>query len=129
MDAKKMFCELCAGLIAAVVGFGLFWALLRIPWLSRLDIYLGGDKASVFIGLFLGIPVGGVLGIFVLDKVVFKAQGYNLMGIAVGLALSLILGGIGTALLMSKFGGQAVFVAPLVFVIFALIGYTIALHK
>lgn len=129
MNAKKMLCELLAGLVTAVVGFGFFWALLRIPGLSRLDMYLGGDKASVFTGLFLGIPMGGVLGIFLVDKVVFKAQDYNMIGIAGGLALSFILGGLGTVLLMGKLGGQAVFIAPFLYVILALIGYTIPLHK
>ncbi len=129
MNAKKMLCELLAGLVAGVVGFGFFWALLQIPGLSNLEMYLGGDKAGVFTGLFLGIPIGGVLGIFLIDTVVFKAQDYNLMGIAVGLALSFILGGVGTVLLMSKLGGQALFIAPFLFVILALIGYTIPLHK
>jgi hypothetical protein len=129
MSTKKIVFEYLAGLVVSGLGFGFLTMLPRIPGLSWLEIYLGGDKAGVFTGLFLGVPIGGVLGIFLLGKVVFKAQDYNIMGIAVGLALSFIFGGLGTVLLISKLGGQALFIAPFLYVILALIGYTIPLHK
>jgi hypothetical protein len=129
MNAKKVALEFLAGLIVSALGFGFFAALLQIPILSRLETYLGGDKASIFAGLFLGFPIGGILGIFLLDKIAFKTGGYNSMGIVTGLALSLILGGIGTVALLSKLGASTVFIAPLLYVLLALIGYTIPAHK
>jgi hypothetical protein len=129
MSAKKIFLEFLVGLIVSLVGFGSFAVLLQIPGISKLGVYLGGDKASVFVGLFLGLPIGAILGIFLLDKIAFKAQGCNTIGIGIGAALSFVLGGFGTLLLMSKLGGPAAFVAPLLYVLLALIGYTVALHK
>jgi hypothetical protein len=129
MNAKKVTLEFLAGLVVSAIGFGFFDALLQIPVLSRLQTYLGGDKASVFAGLFLGFPIGGILGILLLDKIVFKTVGYNSLGIVTGLALSLIFGGIGTVALLSKLGGSTFFIAPFLYVLLALIGYAILVHK
>jgi hypothetical protein len=129
MNIKKLALEFLAGLIVSAIGFGFFAALLQIPVLSRLETYLGGDKASVFAGLFLGLPIGGILGILLLDKIAFKTGGYNSIGIVTGLALSLILGGIGTLALLSKLGGSTFFIAPFLYVLLALVGYTILVHK
>jgi hypothetical protein len=129
MNIKKLALEFLAGLIVSAIGFGFFAALLQIPVLSGLETYLGGDKASVFAGLFLGFPIGGILGIFLLDKIVFKTGGYNSVGIATGLAFSLVLGGIGTVPLLSKIGESTVFIAPFLYVLLALIGYSILVHK
>jgi hypothetical protein len=129
VNAKKLALEFLAGLIVSALGFGLFAALLQLPLLSRLETYLGGDKASVFVGLFFGFPIGGVLGIFLLDKIAFKTGGYNSIGIVTGLTLSIILGGIGSVALLSKLGGPAIFIAPFLYVLLALMGYTIPAHK
>jgi hypothetical protein len=129
VNAKNVTLEFLAGLIVSAVGFGFFDALLQIPVLSGLETYLGGDKASVFAGLFLGFPIGGILGILLLNKIVFKTAGYNSIGIVTGLVLSLILGGIGTLALLSKLGGPTVFIAPFLYVLLALIGYAIFVDK
>ncbi len=122
---KKLLFEFIGAILTSCVLSAGFLFLAKLIDILKLDINLGGDKASVFAVIFFGIPIGCLLGILVVDKIIFKYQGYNLLGISLGFVLCFLIGGIGSVLLIDKIGRSAVFFIPLIIIALSFIGYYI----
>jgi hypothetical protein len=126
---KKLIFEFLGGLFVSLVCGVSFAFIFSLPGISKVGVNLGGDKASIFFGIFLGLPIGSLLGILFVDKVFYGFQGYNIWGILIGFTLSFFLGGIGSVVLLDKIGSPAIILAPLIIVLFSLVGYLIPIMK
>jgi hypothetical protein len=129
VNIKQIIIEYVTGLITSIIGFFVFSMLFNLPWASKLGSSFGGDKTSLFAGLLLGLPIGSLVGIFFIDKFLFKIHGHNLWGVALGFLLSFILGGISGVFLLDKIGNFGVFVIPLLICFLSLLGYYLPLLK
>jgi len=87
-----------------------------------ISINLGGDKSGIFFIVFLGLPIGSLLGFSIVDKAFYKSRGWNIIGLGIGLTLS-ILGAIIGIILISALGVAAVVLVPVMIIIFSLTGY------
>jgi len=119
----KIILEFLIGCFLSIVGFVCFFVLFFLfEYYLDVEIFFGGDKANVFCGLFLGIPIGVLVGISLVDKLVFPSQGYNIYGIVAALILSQ-LGVILGIWLLDTIGGKAIFLIPFIVTCFSIIGY------
>jgi hypothetical protein len=120
---KKALMEYGVGLLLSIAGFwaaaGLHYALTTI---LRLNIQFGGDKARVFWALFLGLPLGCVLGILAVDKLIYKNDGINLLAAVLALAMGFVGAYIGLVML-DKIGGFAVLFIPMLVAFLCLLGF------
>ena len=83
---------------------------------------IGGDKSGIFFVVFLGLPLGSSLGLFLIDRVLYRIRGWNIIGLCIGLILS-IAGAFLGIFLLSALGLIAVFVVPIIIIISSMIGY------
>jgi len=87
-----------------------------------ISINFGGDKSGVFFIVFLGLPIGSLLGFSIVDKALYKTRGWNIIGLGIGLTLS-ILGALIGIMLISALGVIAVVLVPVMIITFSLTGY------
>jgi hypothetical protein len=96
-------------LVTAFILFGLNFDNVRIFFLS-----------SVF-----GYPLGSILGILLVDKIVFKNKKLNIIRIAVCAVLS-VAGGVGVTMI-GAIGGLGTIAIPAIVTFLGLVGYNIPL--
>ena len=126
---KKLLLEFIIGCIlsvASAICFGLVYTMLYM--MLEAEVFFGGDKAGPFFILFLGVPIGALLGISLVDKLLFKSQGYNIFGLVLGFILSqfgVVLG----IFLLDSIGNTALFFIPLIIGLLSLVGYNVKLLK
>lgn len=127
ISVKKFVLEFLGALLLATAGS--FCSVLFSDVISalKLNINLGGDKANVFSVLFIGMPIGSLLGILLVDRIFFKYQGYNLIGLCIGFVLCAFVGGVGSVMLLDEIGGSAVFFIPPLIIFLSFVGYYIPL--
>ncbi len=125
MFIEKLLLEFTGGLLVSSVGFALTTILLNLPWILR----KGRGRVVMFLGVFLALPAGSLSGIVLVDKVVYGYQDFNWLGLVVGLALSIISGGILANIMVKKSDRMTVILIPLVVVLFSLLGYRIPLFS
>lgn len=118
---KRLIYQIIGAFIALLALTACF--ILLDKAVNAPDLDFGGDKSSVFIVIFVILPIGSLAGIHLIDRLFFSFQGYNFAGIALGFILSILLGGIGGVLLLDKIGLFAVFFLPLIIVGLSLLGY------
>ncbi len=86
---KKIAIQYITGCIFGAAGFICFlFATASIEKLLFTEIFFGGDKSVVFSGLFLGIPIGSLVGLSTIDRLVFRAKRLNKLGLIVGFVIS-----------------------------------------
>ena len=125
---KKLFAKLLAALIVSLRLSVVFYPIgsYLSDTLNFMD--LGGDKAGLFFVVFLGFPLGSLLGFSLIDKLFYRAMGINILGIVLGLILSLVGAFIGI-LLLDIFGIFAVVLLPIIVIVASLTGYQTGLVR
>ena len=121
----KYLLEYISGVILSIIGFicfGIAYDLLRK---IHLDYFFGGDKSNVFFGLFLGLPIGSILGFCLIEKIYFKVQGFNILGTILGLIINIFACFIGV-IFLDKFGEKGIILIPFLIVLLILISYNIS---
>jgi hypothetical protein len=116
---RKLTSEFIVGTIFSLIGFisgALIHYLLTKPFNYN---YHGG----VFSGLFLGMPVGSLVGILLIEKCFNKVQGYNISGLLFGFLLSSLLGGFISVVLLDTYGSKKYFLIPFIITSFSMIGF------
>lgn len=121
---RKIILEFLIGCLLSGTCFVCFCILNILFESLDIEMFFGGDQASLFCGLFLGVPIGALVGISLVDKLIFKSQGSHMIGILVGF----ILGEFGVVLgiwLLDQIGVRAIFLIPFMVTCLSLIGYNI----
>jgi hypothetical protein len=123
--SKKIILEFIVGCVLSLVSAICFGMLYFLPSeVVGIEIFFGGDKAGPFFVLFLGVPIGAFVGISLVDKLMFKSRGYNILGLTLGFILCQ-LGILFGVFLMDLIGGTAVVFIPFIAVFLSLVGYNI----
>ncbi|MCJ7776702.1 MAG: hypothetical protein MUP16_00060 [Sedimentisphaerales bacterium] len=125
---KKIFVQSIVALVLSVCGFFFFGkAYFELCSKTGLEIFVGGDKAPVFFGLLIGMPMSALLGIVLVEKIIFKSAGWNALGIIMGFALSFLGALLWEVRLLDKigFGLVSILINSLVFTCCTVIGYYI----
>ncbi len=120
---KRILAELLGAIgFSVCLSIGIYYLS---KWLEAIKptLNLGGDKAGIFGVIFIGMPIGFLLGILLVDKIIFKFEGYNCFGIAVGFILAFLFGGIASVFLLDEIGKYAVLVIPLIILALSFVGY------
>jgi hypothetical protein len=118
----RVFLELISGITCAFGGlFLVFYALHYILWPFDLDIHA---DVCAYTAMLLGIAMGSVFGIWLVDKIIFKSEGYKLPGTVIGFLTC----GLGVILAIwflrtTEAEGNVAIYLPLIGSCFALIGY------
>ena len=120
-DIKKILFEYCAGLLLSVVGFMIFVGVHNLLSVYKTNIGVGGDKAKIFMGLFLGLPLGNVLGILLVNRFVYKIGAINYFSSVIALILG-FLGVYFGVIMLDKVGGLSVLFIPIVVTGLCLLG-------
>jgi len=87
----KIIAEFIIGLVFSIIGFMAFGAVYDfVCFRLRIDLPFGltGGSTGIIGGLSLAIPIGALLGISVVNKLIYKSSSWNLMGIITGFILS-----------------------------------------
>jgi hypothetical protein len=124
MIMRRIFLDFFSGLILSIIGFLMFAGLYSAFELLRININYGGDKGKVLFGLFFGLPLGSILGIVLTEKLVYKAQGWNILGIILAALLSVIGNYLGI-IMLDRIGGWVFILIPLLVVSICVFGYNI----
>jgi hypothetical protein len=127
MMLKRIIVQYIVGCIFGLMGFICFTmitAMLQRTFLTEVFPF-GGDKSVVFSGLMLGIPIGALVGLTVINRYVFRAREWNALGLVLGFVLTQV-GIVFTLCLMDFFGSKAgVLLGLFATVCLILIGYNI----
>jgi hypothetical protein len=121
---RRIILSFISSVILSIIGFMALAGIYKTLELLKVDVNFGGDKGNVFFCLFLGLPLGGISGILLIEKLVYKSEGWNILGIGASVLLSLISIYLGI-ILMDRAGGEFVLLIPIVVGLFCLFGYKI----
>lgn len=120
----KIIFQFAVGSIFAFGGFCAAWVLCNL-----VDTFAEITVDWVLLHLaavYLGLPIGSLLGIFLVDKLFFKVQGYNVLGIPVGFLLCVLAIALSTWFLQGTRGNIGLYLMPFIASFFSLIGYNAA---
>jgi hypothetical protein len=117
----RILIEFFSSLILSVIAF-----FMSAGAYNLLNVTYGGDKGKVLFGLFLGLPLGNILGIVLTEKLLYKTLGWNIFGIIMAVLLSLITNYFGL-MMLDKMGSGTIILIPLFVAVFCLFGYHIVL--
>jgi len=117
----RILIEFFSSLILSVIAF-----FMSAGVYSMLNVTYGGDKGKVLFGLFLGLPLGSILGIVLTEKLIYKTLGWNIFGIIIAALLSLITNYLGL-MMLDKMGSGTIIIIPLFVTVICLFGYHIVL--
>lgn len=125
---RKVLFQYFSGLIFSAIGVLLFAGIYRILEMEKLDIEFGGDKANILFSLFLGLSIGGTFGIVLIEKFVYKVQGWNVLA----MVLAIVFGFLGVYLgivMLDKTGGRFVIFIfmPFFTALMCVLGYNIGM--
>jgi hypothetical protein len=89
---KRIIQEFIVSVISSVIcclGVGSLYQL----FLSNFE---KSDKDNVFVGVFIGLPLGSILGLYILRKILFKKQkAFTFLRILTAYVIALIIGLLG----------------------------------
>ncbi len=118
----KIILQLIIGLLCAIIGALLvgviFYGLDRMHFINE----LWGDKVVVISGLLIGLPLGCVAGLVVVDKFL-KVSSLNLTNIFLSLTFGVIASIISILFIVNAVGNAAAIIMPLIILIFSIFGY------
>lgn len=119
--------EFLATALAAALGYPLVSFLRLLLGHLGIEIAYGGDKAAILVPLLFGLPLGALVGMVLVEKVVCKTTGWNVLGLLLGLMFSAIAYIVGLGM-MDLFGGEAILSVPFLVALARLLGYRIGLR-
>lgn len=122
MMQKRIFSQIIGAILGAIsICIISFFVVKSIQNMS-ININLGGDKAAIFGFLFLGIPFGIRIGLFIVDKIFFKLNA-SFLGLVLSIVLCFIIGGFGGVIILSLLGNFGIFIIPILFFASSFFGY------
>ncbi|GEM_PF-6483777 len=117
---KKIIVELLTSSLASFIGFVV---IAEFHWLI-LSKFSPTCNEHIFTSVFIGLPLGGIIGLYLLKKFIFKEKKVFTIFRLIGcVTVSLLLGLLGIVSL--DFTRYIIFLLP----IFASIGFIICLKK
>lgn len=128
VNIKRLLLLLVAAILLAVGSY--IPIALICSFLASAGMNIG-HAMIVLLALVCGYPVGSILGIVLMDRIVFRANQWNVPGIAISLVLTLSAGYFGFTLL-DTVGGSMFFLMPFITAFLSLVGYSIPIsprHK
>jgi len=123
---RRIFLDFVSSLIMSVIGFIVFAGIYNALDLLKLNINFAGDKGKVFFGLLFGLPIGSILGILLIEKLIYKSPNWNIWGIVIAVLLSVISNYLGV-IMLDKFGGWFFIIIILLVVSMCVFGYNVTL--
>ncbi len=124
MGIRKIILEFIGGFLISIIAY--------LP-VTASFIFFGldfGREEVILLSIFLGYPLGSILGILLADKIVFRNAKINTVQIATCVLLSVV-GAVGVYFLISVIidglGGLATVVIPAIITFSGLLGYNIPL--
>jgi predicted MFS family arabinose efflux permease len=116
-------------MVLSVIG-GLIFALIGHVLSNVMEepVY-GGDKAGIVWAIVFGVPLGSVIGFFLIDKYIYHFPRDNFLGMVIGFLCGSVSGGVAGGVLLDAIGGKALLIIPLLVVCFCLIGYQIGFKR
>jgi hypothetical protein len=121
---RRILYQFAAGLILSFLVGALFSGVLT----SLGNVGLGGDKGGILFGIFLGLPVGSLLGIFLVDEGLFRLKQKNFLGGFLGFILSSV-SGVESLIILDELGTVGIILAPAISTLLALVGYWVPLIR
>jgi len=121
---KELLLRFTAGIFGAVIAGVILGFLMG----SAVSLPFGGDKATIFLIVFLALPAGSIAAIMFFDKRLLGRKEANQLGMVLGFLLS-FLGGIESIIILDQIGGKGIIFAPLIAAFLSLIGYSIPRTK
>ena len=118
INIKKIVSEFIAAFVLSLIGYLPIAAVSF--WLFKID-----HVGIILLALFFGYPLGSILGILLIDKIFFKAKGWNIIGIIISVVLSFAGAYLGLVML-DKIGSEVFIFVPLLITFLCLIGYNLA---
>ncbi len=88
----RIIYKIAAGLVLSILGALIFFEI-GVVLSRRIDNFPGGDKAGPIWGVILGMPLGSVIGFLFIDKIIYKLEKYNILGMVVGFICGFFFGG------------------------------------
>jgi hypothetical protein len=128
---KRLFVDFFMGSVFSAIGFLVFSVAFSVLYhflyeMLKIELTLFGDKGKLLFGVVFGLPIGGISGILFAEKLVYRSQGWNILGIVLGVLLSCVSVWLGIHL-MDKTGSAFIFLIPLLIGLTCLFGYNIGL--
>jgi len=123
---KRVAIEFISSLFFSILGFLLFSGIYTVLEIAKVDINFGGDKGKALFGLFFGLSIGGTFGVLFIEKLIYKTQGWNILGIFLAILFCTVCIYFGT-ILLDKIGGVFVLFFPLIAALMCVLGYNIGL--
>ena len=124
LKLRRIILQFVGGVVFAF-GLGIcVWCFCFLPAII-LDVSVISVKTMFYLMFFWAFPVGGLWGIFVVDKLIFKSPSYNVLGIIIGLLLSFLGMGLGflAPAILHVSTNILIFFLPSICALFSLIGY------
>lgn len=72
---KRLICQIMGAFVVLLTLSASFIFLDKVVNASGIDF--GGDKSSVFVVIFVFLPIGSLAGLYLVDKLFFSFEGYN----------------------------------------------------
>lgn len=123
---KKLSVDFLSAVSFSVAGFFMFAGIHELLERYGIDIDVGGDKSQVFSGLFIGLPLGGIFGTWLSEKLIYGVPGWNLLGVLLSLVLSTICTYLGLVM-MDRLGSGFIFTLPILIAVMCIVGYRIGI--
>ena len=124
---RKVLIESLAGALASVVGVLLCAGLYNVSERLGYEIPFGGDKGFVLFPLLFGLPLGAITGTILTEKLIYRIQGWNILGVVFGIILSVVGSFLGLVM-MDKMGGECGLLIPFLVAIMCVVGYRLGLQ-
>jgi len=124
MGIRKIILEFIGGFLISIIAYLPVTAVVILFGLNF------GRGDMIFLSIFLGYPLGSILGILLADKIVFRNAKINIIQVATCVLLSVV-GAVGVyfviGIIMAGLGGAATLVIPGIITFLSLLGYNIPL--
>jgi hypothetical protein len=115
---KKYFLEFLGGFLCSIFGY--------IPISIICAFVLQTDNVgTVLIALFSAYPLGSIVGILLIERILFKVIRWNLIAIGIAIALGVVGGYLGLVML-DKFPDISILIIQLIITGLVLVAYNIS---
>ncbi len=120
---KKIIADYVSAMVFSIIGFFAFIYLHPM-----IGFVWGGDKGQLFSGMFLGLPLGMVLGFLLIDGFLFEMDTRNFPGI-VSSFVTCILGNLAGVYLADNLGGEFLLFFPFLLILICTYVYNLWLPE
>lgn len=108
---QRIALEYISGLVFSVVGFFGLAGLHTLLEMIGFELTWGGDKGKFFWGMFLGLPLGSILGFVLVNRLYFKVATWNSQGMLLAFIVG-VFGNFGGLYFMDRLGGGFFLAVP-----------------